>query len=76
MKSKDDKRHNKDRVKSSYIMIRTTFFFFFFFLLNLRVREKNREQWNLRNKGPHLYKVANEVDSLYSSSQPPRANLR
>ena len=24
-------------------------------------------QWNLRNIGPQLYKVANEVDSLYSS---------
>ena len=42
MKSKDDKRHNKDRVKSSYIMIRTTFFLFFFSTQFESEREEQR----------------------------------
>ena len=50
--SKDDKGHNEDRVKRVHTLclgVRTTYPFTF--------REREREQWNLRNIGPHLNKV-------------------
>lgn len=65
---KDDKRHSKDRAKSTHIIIWTTS------PSSPTHIEKDTEQWNLRNIGPRLYKVENEVDSLCSG--PSRVNLR
>lgn len=55
-----DREKERERGKSTHIIIRTTSSI-------LTLAERGKEQWNLRNIGPHLNKVCNEVDSLYSN---------